>query len=130
MLCAVRRHAFGDQYRATDFVIDGPGKLEMTFTPQNGGEPQKFTIYDFKGGASPYRPNTSAPATGAPTGLGRPMHAAAPCAARSQGPSPADPTTPAHSAAGAGVGLGMYNTEESIRGFAESCFQYALSRKW
>jgi hypothetical protein len=33
-------------------------------------------------------------------------------------------------AAGAGVALGMYNTEESIRGFAESCFQYALSRKW
>ena len=32
--------------------------------------------------------------------------------------------------AGAGVALGMYNTEASIRGFAESCFQYALSRKW
>ena len=32
--------------------------------------------------------------------------------------------------AGAGVAMGMYNTEESIRGFAESCFQYALSRKW
>ena len=33
-------------------------------------------------------------------------------------------------AAGPGVGMGMYNTEESIMGFAESCFQYALSRKW
>lgn len=31
---------------------------------------------------------------------------------------------------GEGVAMGMYNTEESIRGFAESCFQYALSRKW
>ncbi|EFN59017.1 hypothetical protein CHLNCDRAFT_55969 [Chlorella variabilis] len=83
----VGRHAFGDQYRATDFVVDGPGKLEMIFTPEGGGAPQQFTIYDFKG----------------------------------------------KRAAGliwAGVALGMYNTEESIRGFAESCFQYALSRKW
>lgn len=32
--------------------------------------------------------------------------------------------------AGAGVAMGMYNTEESIRGFAESCFQYALARGW
>ncbi|PSC67826.1 isocitrate NADP-dependent [Micractinium conductrix] len=75
----VGRHAFGDQYKATDFVVDGPGKLEMTFTPADGGKPKQYTIYDFKG---------------------------------------------------AGVGMGMYNTEESIRGFAESCFQYALSRKW
>ena len=44
------RHAFGDQYRATDMVVDGPGKLEMTFTPADGGKPQQFTIYDFKGG--------------------------------------------------------------------------------
>ncbi len=73
VLCAVRRHAFGDQYRATDFVIDGPGKLEMTFTPQNGGEPQKFTIYDFKGGASPLRPVPRAPARASFTGLSRPM---------------------------------------------------------
>ncbi|KAI3433788.1 hypothetical protein D9Q98_003593 [Chlorella vulgaris] len=75
----VGRHAFGDQYKATDFVVDRPGKLEMTFTPSDGSEPQTFNIYDFKG---------------------------------------------------PGVGMGMYNTEESIRGFAESCFQYALSRKW
>ena len=44
------RHAFGDQYRATDMVVEGPGKLEMTFTPADGGKPQQFTIYDFKGG--------------------------------------------------------------------------------
>lgn len=75
----VGRHAFGDQYRATDFVVDGPGRLEMTFTPADGSEPKQFTVYDFQG---------------------------------------------------AGVAMGMYNTEESIRGFAESCFQYALARSW
>lgn len=45
------RHAFGDQYRATDFVVPGAGKLEMTFTPADGGEPQKFEIFSFKGAA-------------------------------------------------------------------------------
>ncbi|GAB4817973.1 hypothetical protein N2152v2_005019 [Parachlorella kessleri] len=75
----VGRHAFGDQYRATDFVVPGAGRLEMTYTPEDGGEPTKFEIFNFKG---------------------------------------------------AGVAMGMYNTEESIRGFAESCFQYALSRTW
>lgn len=75
----VGRHAFGDQYRATDLIVDGPGKLQLTFTPDNGGAPQTFDVYDFKG---------------------------------------------------PGVALGMYNTEESIRGFADSCFQYALSRGW
>jgi isocitrate dehydrogenase len=75
----VGRHAFGDQYRATDLVVDRPGSLELIFTPADGGEPQVMKVYDFKG---------------------------------------------------PGVALGMYNTEESIRGFAESCFQYALSRGW
>lgn len=75
----VGRHAFGDQYRATDFIAPGPGKLEMIFTPENGGEVQRMEIFDFKG---------------------------------------------------PGVALGMYNTVESISGFAHSCFQYALSRKW
>ncbi|MCI5050152.1 MAG: NADP-dependent isocitrate dehydrogenase [Rickettsiales bacterium] len=42
----VGRHAFGDQYRATDMVIDQPGKLTMTFTPENG-EPQTHTIFEF-----------------------------------------------------------------------------------
>jgi isocitrate dehydrogenase len=45
----VGRHAFGDQYRATDFVAPGPGKLEMTFTPADGGKPEVMEIYDFKG---------------------------------------------------------------------------------
>lgn len=74
----VGRHAFGDQYRATDLVIPGPGKLELIYTPQ-GGQPQVHEVYNF---------------------------------------------------AGAGVGLAMYNTEDSIRGFAKSCFEYALAKKW
>jgi isocitrate dehydrogenase len=75
----VGRHAFGDQYRATDAVIKGKGKLTMTFTPEGGGEPQTFEVYNFKGD---------------------------------------------------GVALAMYNTEESIKGFARSCFNMALSKKW
>ena len=73
----VGRHAFGDQYRATDLVIPGAGTLEMRFTPA-GGAPESHTVYQF---------------------------------------------------AGPGVALSMYNTEESIQGFARSCFEYALSRK-
>jgi isocitrate dehydrogenase len=75
----VGRHAFGDQYRATDTVIKGKGKLTMTFTPSDGGQAQVFDVYDFKGD---------------------------------------------------GVALSMYNTDESIRGFARSCFNMALSKKW
>jgi isocitrate dehydrogenase len=75
----VGRHAFGDQYRATDTVIKGKGKLTMTFTPEGGGEPQTFEVFNFKGD---------------------------------------------------GVAMAMYNTEESIRGFAHSCFNMALSKKW
>jgi isocitrate dehydrogenase len=75
----VGRHAFGDQYRATDYVVEKPGRLEMVFTPEDGGEPDRMEIFSFD--------------------------------------SP-------------GVALGMYNTEASIRGFAHSCFQYALSRNY
>ncbi len=74
----IGRHAFGDQYRATDAVIDGPGKLTMTFTPENG-EPQNFDIYNFQGG---------------------------------------------------GVAMSMYNTDESIYGFARSCMNLALEKGW
>jgi isocitrate dehydrogenase len=45
----VGRHAFGDQYRATDTVIKGKGKLTMTFTPADGSKPHVFEVYDFKG---------------------------------------------------------------------------------
>lgn len=75
----VGRHAFGDQYRATDVKIKGAGKLSMTFTPQGGGAPQTWEIFDFDGD---------------------------------------------------GVAMGMYNTNKSIEGFARSCFNYALQKKW
>jgi isocitrate dehydrogenase len=74
----IGRHAFGDQYRATDTVIKGKGKLTMTFTPE-GGEPQTFDVHDFKGD---------------------------------------------------GVAMCMYNVDESIEGFARSCFNMALNKKW
>ncbi|XP_051140696.1 isocitrate dehydrogenase [NADP]-like [Andrographis paniculata] len=45
----IGRHAFGDQYRATDTVVEGPGKLKMVFEPENGGEPRELEVYDFKG---------------------------------------------------------------------------------
>ena len=75
----VGRHAFGDQYKATDAVFKGKGKLTMTFTPENGEDVQTFDVYNFQGD---------------------------------------------------GVGMAMYNTDESIRGFAHSCFNTALSKKW
>lgn len=74
----VGRHAFGDQYRATDVVIKGKGRLTMTFTPE-GGEPQSWDVFDFKGD---------------------------------------------------GVAMAMYNVDESIKGFAHSCFNMALTKKW
>jgi isocitrate dehydrogenase len=43
----VGRHAFGDQYRATDFKVPGPGTLTMTFTPADGSEPMEFQIFEF-----------------------------------------------------------------------------------
>jgi hypothetical protein len=45
----IGRHAFGDQYRATDFVAPGPGTLQLVYTPQGGGEPTVLNVYDFKG---------------------------------------------------------------------------------
>lgn len=75
----IGRHAFGDQYRATDTVIKGKGKLTMTFTPEDGREPQTFEVFNFKGD---------------------------------------------------GVALSMYNTDESIYGFARACFNQALQKGW
>jgi isocitrate dehydrogenase len=75
----IGRHAFGDQYRATDVKLPGPGKLTMTFAPAGGGPVQTWEIFDFDGG---------------------------------------------------GVAMGMYNTDESITGFARACFNYALSRNY
>lgn len=75
----IGRHAFGDQYRATDFVVKGKGKLTIAFTPDDGSEIQKYDVYDFEGD---------------------------------------------------GVALAMYNTDESITGFAHSCFNQAINKKW
>jgi isocitrate dehydrogenase len=46
----IGRHAYGDQYRATDFVVPGPGRLTMTFTPEGGGAPQEFEVFRFPDG--------------------------------------------------------------------------------
>ena len=46
----VGRHAFGDQYKATDFVVPGAGTLTMTFTPKDGGKPVEYKVFDFPGG--------------------------------------------------------------------------------
>lgn len=74
----IGRHAFGDQYRATDKVIKGKGTLRLTFTNEEG-ETQSWEVYDFKGD---------------------------------------------------GVAMAMYNTDESIYGFARSSFQMALTKKY
>ena len=74
----VGRHAFGDQYRATDFTVPGKGTLSIKFVGADG------TLIEHE----------------------------------------------VHRFNGAGVAMGMYNTEESIRGFAHSCFNMALSKKW
>ncbi len=73
----IGRHAFGDQYKATDFLVPGKGKLTMTFTPEDGGEPVEYDVFDF--------------------------------------PS-------------AGVAMGMYNLDDSIRSFARSCLNYGLAK--
>ncbi|CAK8725662.1 NADP-dependent isocitrate dehydrogenase [Candidatus Electrothrix aarhusensis] len=75
----IGRHAFGDQYRATDFLVPGPGKLTMKFEPADGGEAQEYEVFDF--------------------------------------PS-------------SGCAMGMYNLDDSIRGFARSCMNYGLNLGW
>jgi isocitrate dehydrogenase len=74
----IGRHAFGDQYKATDVLIKGKGTLKMTFTNEQG-DTQSWEVYDFQGD---------------------------------------------------GVAMAMYNTDESIEGFARSSFQVALDKKF
>jgi isocitrate dehydrogenase len=74
----IGRHAFGDQYKATDVLIKGKGTLKMTFTNEQG-DTQSWEVYNFEGD---------------------------------------------------GVAMSMYNTDESIYGFARSSFQVALDKKW
>jgi len=73
----IGRHAYGDQYRSTDFIAPGPGKLQLHFTPTDGSEKQILEVYNF------------------------------------QGP---------------GVAMAMYNTDESIYGFAHASFKMALQK--
>ncbi len=75
----IGRHAFGDQYKATDFTTKGKGKLTITFTPDDGSQPQSYEVYQFEGD---------------------------------------------------GVAMAMYNTDESIVGFARACMNQAIYKKW
>jgi isocitrate dehydrogenase len=75
----IGRHAYGDQYRATDFVVPSAGKLTLKFEPTDGGETIEHNVFNFPSG---------------------------------------------------GIAMGMYNLDESIRGFARACMAYALERKW
>jgi isocitrate dehydrogenase len=75
----IGRHAFGDQYRATDFLVPGAGRLTMKFEPEGGGQPVEYEIFQFTG---------------------------------------------------PGCAMGMYNLDDSIRGFARSCMNYALNLGW
>ncbi len=75
----IGRHAFGDQYRATDFIVPGAGKLTMRFQPTGGGPAVEHDVFDFPG---------------------------------------------------AGVALGMYNLDDSIRGFARACLNFGLTIGW
>jgi isocitrate dehydrogenase len=73
----IGRHAYGDQYKAQDYVVRGAGKVELVYTPKDGSEPERLQVFDYKG---------------------------------------------------AGVALAMYNTDESIIGFAHASFKLALDR--
>jgi isocitrate dehydrogenase len=75
----IGRHAFGDQYRATDIITKGKGKLTMTFTPEDGGDSKSWEVYNFEED---------------------------------------------------GVAMSMYNIDSSIYGFARSCMNRALDKKW
>ncbi|XP_014666795.1 PREDICTED: isocitrate dehydrogenase [NADP] cytoplasmic-like isoform X2 [Priapulus caudatus] len=45
----IGRHAYGDQYKATDFLVPGAGKVEIKYTPADGGKPVTYTVHDFEG---------------------------------------------------------------------------------
>jgi len=75
----IGRHAFGDQYKATDIVTHGKGKLTMTFTPEDGSDVKSWEVYNFQEN---------------------------------------------------GIAMSMYNIDSSIYGFARSCMNRALDKKW
>ena len=45
----IGRHAYGDQYKATDFVVPGNGKLTITYEPEDGSEKQEYTVFNYQG---------------------------------------------------------------------------------
>ncbi len=75
----IGRHAYGDQYRATDVKLKGAGTLTMSFTPADGSPAKTWEVMKFEDDA---------------------------------------------------IAMAMYNTDESIRGFAQACFNYSLQRKY
>ena len=74
----IGRHAFGDQYKATDFIVPGPGRLTMKWEGKDGQAIER-EVFDYPG---------------------------------------------------AGIALGMYNLDESIRAFAYACLNFGLDRQW
>jgi isocitrate dehydrogenase len=123
----ITRHAYGDQYMATNFVVPSAGKLTMKFQPADGGAPQVPAC----------RPCLSPP-HGPQSGRAiRPSRVTA----HDNWSEPVllsavERTTPLlqdyeiFDFDGPGVAMGMYNTEHAIRGFALSCFEYALEKQW
>jgi isocitrate dehydrogenase len=75
----IGRHAYGDQYRATDFLIPRAGKLIMKFIPNDGSQEIEHEVNDFES---------------------------------------------------SGIAMGMFNLDDSIRGFARACFNYGLNLNW
>ena len=75
----IGRHAYGDQYRATDFLIPKAGKLTMKFIPNDGSQEIEHEVNDFES---------------------------------------------------SGIAMGMFNLDDSIRGFARACFNYGLNLNW
>ena len=73
----IARHAFGEQYRAKEIVVEGRGTVKLVFEPADGGGAVTQTVHEFNGG---------------------------------------------------GVALGLFNTDESIRGFARACLNFGLQR--
>ena len=56
----IGRHAFGDQYKATDIVVPGAGELKLVFRPKDGGEIQEYPVYNFEGPGVGFMYNTDA----------------------------------------------------------------------
>jgi isocitrate dehydrogenase len=118
----IGRHAFGDQYRATDMVVPGPGRLTLTFTPAagsgaggggNAGEPGSGGNAGEPGGAG----NAGEP--GSAGNAGEPG-----IAGKAAEPIELD----VYDFPGGGIAMAMYNLDDSIRDFARASLRYGLER--